>query len=69
MPKPGYNTKPVTLRMPGVIREEIYKRIDGDYGQTEVILEALCRAFGIPHPRPYKPKVKVDEQNHDTKAA
>ena len=27
-----------------------------DFGQTEVILEALCHAFGIPHPRPRKQK-------------
>lgn len=50
--RPGYNTKSVTLRVPAVIREEINKRITEDFGQTEVILEALCHAFGIPHPRP-----------------
>ena len=54
--RPGYNTKSVTLRVPAVIREEINKRITEDFGQTEVILEALCHAFGIPHPRPRKLK-------------
>jgi len=54
--RPGYNTKSVTLRVPAIIREEINKRITEDFGQTEVILEALCIAFNIPHPRPRKQK-------------
>ena len=60
----GYDTKSVTLRVPAVIREEINKRIREDFPQTEVILEALCRAFDIPHPRP-----RIKGEKHDQRAA
>jgi hypothetical protein len=55
MPKPGYGTRSMTFRVPKVIREEIYKRASEDFNQTEVLLEALCYAFAIPHPRPKRP--------------
>ena len=54
--RPGYNTTSVTLRVPASIYQEIQRRVREDWGQTEVILDALCRAFEIPHPRPRKPK-------------
>jgi len=54
--RPGYNTKSVTLRVPATIYHEIHQRMLEGSGQTEVILEALCRAFNIPHPRPRKQK-------------
>jgi len=52
--RPGYNTKSVTVRVPAIIYHEIQKRMTGGGGQTEVILEALCRAFEIKNPRPRK---------------
>jgi len=54
--RPGYNTKSVTVRVPAIIYHEIQKRMTGGSGQTEVILEALCHAFSVPHPRPRRQK-------------
>ena len=54
--RPGYNTKSITLRVPAVIMSEIQKRVREGYGQTEVILDALCNSFEIQHPRPRIPK-------------
>ena len=61
--RPGYNTTSVTLRIPASIYAEIRRRVREDRVQTEVILDALCRAFEIPHPRPRKPK---DDRNPQT---
>ena len=61
--RPGYNTKSVTVRVPAIIYHEIQKRMTGGGGQTEVILEALCRAFEIKNPRPRK----TTGDNHDSK--
>lgn len=65
MHRKNYQTKSVTLRVPAVILTEINKRIDEDikYGQTEVILDALCHAFNIPHPRPRKRRGTHDTQS------
>ena len=52
--RPGYNTKSVTVRVPASIYHEIQKRMTEGGGQTEVILEALCRAFEIKNPRQRK---------------
>jgi hypothetical protein len=52
--RPGYNTKSVTVRVPAVIYHEIQKRMTEGGGQTEVILEALCRAFEIKNLRQRK---------------
>ena len=54
--RPGYNTKSVTVRVPAAIYHEIDKRMSDGIGQTDVILAALCHAFGVPHPRPRKQK-------------
>ena len=54
--RPGYNTKSVTVRVPAAIYHEIEKRMRAGGGQTEVILNALCLAFEVPHPRPRKQK-------------
>ena len=54
--RPGYNTKSITLRVPAVIMSEIHKRVRDSYGQTEVILDALCHSFEIQHPRPRIPR-------------
>jgi len=56
--RPGYNTKSVTVRVPAAIYDEIQKRVAAGHGQTEVVLDALCRAFSIPHPRPRKLKTE-----------
>ena len=50
--RPGYNTKSVTIRVPAVIREELDNRIREGYGQTDVILDALCAAWGVKNPKP-----------------
>ena len=54
--RPGYNTKSVTVRVPAAIYHEIEKRMTDGGGQTEVILNALCLAFEVPHPRPRRQK-------------
>ena len=54
--RPGYNTKSVTVRVPAAIYHEIEKRMRAGGGQTEVILNALCLAFEVPHPRPRRQK-------------
>lgn len=54
--RPGYNTKSVTVRVPAAIYHEIEKRMREGGGQTEVILNALCLAFEVPHPRPRRQK-------------
>jgi hypothetical protein len=56
--RPGYNTKSVTVRVPAAIYHEIEKRMREGGGQTEVILNALCLAFEVPHPRPRKLKTE-----------
>ena len=54
--RPGYNTKSVTVRVPAAIYHDIEKRMRAGGGQTEVILNALCLAFEVPHPRPRRQK-------------
>lgn len=54
--RPGYNTKSVTIRVPEIIRKEIDKRIHEGYGQTDVILDALCAAWSIKNPKPRQKK-------------
>ena len=49
--RPGFDTKPVTIRVPATIRAELDKRVREGFGQTDVILEALCQAWGIIDPR------------------
>lgn len=56
----NYNTKSVTLRVPDLIYQEIQKRITDDVQQTDVILNALCRAFEIERPRPPKKQVETE---------
>jgi len=56
----GYNTKSVTVRVPAVIYHEIQKRMSEGDDQTEVILTALCHAFGVRNPRPRKNKKAVN---------
>jgi hypothetical protein len=61
--RPGYDTKSVTVRVPAAIYHKIQERMTDGSGQTEVILAALCHAFGVPHPRPRKQKeaLKVNQ--------
>ena len=54
--RPGFDTKPVTIRVPATIRAELDKRVREGFGQTDVILEALCQAWGIIDPRKKKPQ-------------
>ena len=49
--------------VPLLSEAQIQRRVREDRVQTEVLLDALCRAFEIPHPRPRKPK---DDRNPQT---